>query len=595
MNLLLINLIINLWANATLSSDSHALKIDFTIHKKIEIIEIGFIHKSIEYKVARVNCPNVKTIWRDSFIWYSKNKWAGGNLKITAINKLGKQVFLIPETDIRVKDFGMQKPAKERYLKLSHVQSKNYGDPYAWRMFGYDPQNTGHYPFSLQPPLEFKWRSYWSNWGYGSATMISGCAAYGKLFIGDGSNYIQAVDIETGQVIWSREITSNTWTCAFCPGESILFVGCSIGFGNDTTFYALDPYTGATKWGKALTTVEYSPIVVDSIVYVGDLGLPEQIYAFTLKGRLLWYHSAYRSHSPTYWQEKVYHTSSDWGRVLNCRNALNGDSLWIFIGPSSVKDRTIYDAKVYFFSCDTLFALNTQNGELVIKKPWYQQQWGVRAFNEKIFIATGRYGTCDTILTSVHCLCAESCSVIWEKIQRPRRPNGGRTSYSISSENGIIWVTNLDFLYLFDKDTGALIQRIELPITNTWEPSFFLPITYKNYFIGGHRDFVYVYKADTFGGIEDTSLPTNLISDFKFYSYFNSDGIIFYLYIPFDDNASIKLYNIQGDLIDNIYNGPLVNGRHIFHFNPGKLSSGLYFGMLEISNFKKVIKIPFTK
>ncbi len=382
---------------------------------------------------------------------------------------------LIPEKEILIRDFGVRREEEEYYINPSLLKEEKEGDPYAWRMYGYDPQNTGYYPFPLYPPLRFKWLYNWSNFW---ATMYSGCAAHGILFVPDGSNYVRAFDLETGQTIWRRITTSNTMTCALCVGDSILFVGSLIGFApeRDTTFYALNPQNGQLKWGKVLKTVQNSPIVVDSFVYVLSLGL-NKIYCFEINGESIWSFSSggllYDAWNSVWWQNKVYHSGGEFNDSLYAHNAVTGEIFWRFKAPSDICYLTICDGKVFFFPwVDTLFAINAQNGLLLLKIP-AAQNWMVRAFNKKILNTRGEYGAGDTIFTNAYCLSAESVGLIWHKVLRPRRANGGSCPSAITTKNGVVWIANLDFLYLLNKDSGSVIERVWLPQTNTWEPSGF--------------------------------------------------------------------------------------------------------------------------
>ena len=42
-------------------------------------------------------------------------------------------------------------------------------------------------------------------------------------------------------------------------------------------------------------------------------------------------------------------------------------------------------------------------------------------------------------------------------------------------------------------------------------------------------------------------------------------------------DISIDVYNINGQLVDNIYEGPLNKGYHNYSWNGSKFSSGIYF------------------
>ena len=503
-----------------------------------------------------------------------------------------EEVF-IPEKEILIKDFGKK---EERY-DTNHwlLKEEKNGDHYAWRMFGYDAQNTGYYPFPLYPPFQFRWRSNWPGWGHALVTEISGCAGHGKLFIGGGLASLYVVDLETGQILWQFGTTSNTMTSSLCYGESLLFVGCLIGFNPESpTFYAIDPFTGRVRWRKALRTVQFPPLIVDSFVYVRPLA--GRVFCFNLRGDSVWSQPG-GGYNFVWWEGKIYYPSSP--HILDCRNALTGDSIWRFVVPNEtaeIADLTICDEKVFFFTGfrhrDTLWAVNTQNGTLALKIPTLDA-WIVRAFDsgKKIFKPDNRW-VGDSIVGALFCFSAQSGSIIWQETLRTRRRNGGAVQPPTNTPNGIVWASNLDFLYLLNRDNGEIIEAVELPSANTWEQSFYFPIIYKNYLIGAHRDFVYVYKGDTTGRIEERVIISNIP---KFYHYTDAKNIFFSLSLISDDNISVRLFDIRGNFLGYLYKGFLNKGKHILSFNFERFSSGIYLVILETSKIKKVVKILYIK
>ena len=145
--------------------------------------------------------------------------------------------------------------------------------------------------------------------------MISCAVAHNMIFITnapDEWNVVCAIDIETKEIIWKRHFISDVFTTALCEGESLLFVGTCIGFTPDTntTFACLNPFTGEVKWSKrGLGTVEFSPISLDTFVYVPAGGGSYEgfafVHAYTLKGKLLWKGKTTLS-SPGYFDKMIY-------------------------------------------------------------------------------------------------------------------------------------------------------------------------------------------------------------------------------------------------------------------------------------------------
>ena len=81
---MIIFLIFNLWAEAVLASDSHSIKINWSTKEGVKKIVLFFIHKGKEYIVFQKPNFYSEKIWKDEFIWYSKDKWNGGDLKLVA-------------------------------------------------------------------------------------------------------------------------------------------------------------------------------------------------------------------------------------------------------------------------------------------------------------------------------------------------------------------------------------------------------------------------------------------------------------------------------------------------------------------------------
>ena len=65
--------------------------------------------------------------------------------------------------------------------------------------------------------------------------------------------------------------------------------------------------------------------------------------------------------------------------------------------------------------------------------------------------------------------------------------------------------------------------------------------------------------------------------------------------LPKDDNIQLKIYDVLGNLVSTLINGPVKAGRHEVKFNGGDLSSGIYFYSLKATDFKQTYKMVLIK
>jgi hypothetical protein len=65
--------------------------------------------------------------------------------------------------------------------------------------------------------------------------------------------------------------------------------------------------------------------------------------------------------------------------------------------------------------------------------------------------------------------------------------------------------------------------------------------------------------------------------------------------IPMDDIVQLKVYDVLGNLVSTLVNGPVKAGRHEIKFNGKDLSSGIYFYSLKATNFQQTYKMVLIK
>lgn len=423
--------------------------------------------------------------------------------------------------------------------------------------------------------------------GAGSwTTEIKGAAAHGMLFVAKAPwewNKVMAVDVETGEIIWEQTLTSNVWTCAIDPGDSILFVGTSIGIPPNEfpTFFAIDPFTGEIKWSKVMHTVEFTPIAVDTFIYASTIQA-DSVFAYTLKGNLIW-KDRLTGLSPAYWDGKIYGgrlpfpwDPSDTLYLLYCRDALTGEPVWTWRAPSEIQRISIYDSKIYFFCRDTLFSISTLNGKPVWKA-FYEgfHNAMITTYKGKAIFGWGEYGPGDTIFTVTYAHNIISGELVWRVEVPPREKDHGRATWRIGFPNDCIYFENRDYIYIITIKDGRVKERIELPVTNAIWSSWGFPIIYHNYYIGAHEDLVYVYRADT------VYLPDSVSLDIVSICY---DGKLkFIVSLAEPEAVQLKLYDMLGRLMAIPYSGFLSRGMHTIEYE-SRLAQGVYFIVLYVND-----------
>ncbi|MCK4352755.1 PQQ-binding-like beta-propeller repeat protein [candidate division WOR-3 bacterium] len=536
--------------------------------------------------------PVYPNSWEDRFIWKFRGKYSKeGRIRVVYVFPQGKEVAEVKNVQVKVvEDDG---PGYFYYGRTKRINKTD--TTYSWRMLGYDAQHTGYYPHPLYPPLEFKWQFSGIN-GH-DFMMIQPCAAYDMLYVGDGySNWILALSLETGEVVWKEELTANVCCAALCPGDSILFVGTWMSWDTlQPTFFALDPLTGEEKWARAFrNSVGNSPICVDSLVFLSGPN-NHTLYAWNLRGDLLWSRKGITELSPSYWNGRIYGGGSPPVEppLLWCLDAISGDSIWAIEVGNGPEWQTIYENKIFFFATDTLFGLDLESGEPQLKitgfYTWFNDR--IAGYNGDIWIAGGEYGAGDTIFTRVQSWDAQTGAPHVDFYLAPKDSNGGRSNLPLGTQGGVSWVTNTDYIYAFRTD-GTVIDTVLLPDSPQIWPSWGFPIVYKNYFIGAHRSFIYVYTGDT--GVQEDTIDA--ISTFTFFGYQAAKNSLgFFLSIPERKEVIIRIFDIAGRLRGIPYQGYLPKGEYRLSWDANTLSSGVYFVSLEADLYRKTVKVAFLR
>lgn len=480
--------------------------IPFEVEKGTRKVEIYYSPDGKDwYPVGVYRYPFISSSIKDTFRWVVKGEPPKGGIRIKVVAYFsGGEVKEKEVKDIEVK---VEKDAESGYYCHRRKTVIDSSDTlYSWRMLGYDAQHTGYYPFPLYPPLELRWEYGKPHPEYGSPdyTMVSACAGNGMLYVRSDwthcINWVVALDIETGEEVWARELTSNVWTCALSAGDSLLFVGTSISWNTqEPTFFCIDALSGEIRWSVSLATVEYSPIVVDTIVYFSNL--QGDVYAYTLKGKEVWKESLTAPldaslYSPCYFDNKIY-IGGETG-VLLCLDAYTGNFLWAYEADDWVYEPIAFSSRIVFSTArGTIYCVDEKWGNLIWKIDTIPTS--IRCVKGNILIGGVMYWLVqDSVLNVVlRRFDGETGEMVWADTFYGRYTGIG--SITITS-NDLIWVSG-DWIFAFDLDSGEMVYQSD----SVGNPASWLcftcyfPILYKRNLIAAHRGKIFVFEGnDTF-------------------------------------------------------------------------------------------------
>ncbi len=103
-------------------------------------------------------------------------------------------------------------------------------------------------------------------------------------------------------------------------------------------------------------------------------------------------------------------------------------------------------------------------------------------------------------------------------------------------------------------------------------------------------------KYDITAGIKQhvSSIPSEYKLEHNYPNPFNPSTTIGFS-LPKDDNVQLKIYDVLGNEVSILINGPVKAGKHEVKFNANGLSSGIYFYSLKANNFNQTYKMVLIK
>jgi outer membrane protein assembly factor BamB len=522
---------------------------------------------------------------KDTFFWifnplekevFNKIK-EKGKIKVIYFkegNKKFEEVIYLSDLKIRAHLFS-EKEEKESFLS-TNLSSFDYGTYPPWPMFQVNPQHTGEYPYSVYPPLTHQW-TYTLD--YNDFVMLSASiSSNGVIYISDGGRFLKAIDVATGNILWKKGLTANVWTTALV-NDTLVLAGTSISFDTTKpTLFLLDARTGNIIWGRhfpGLYTVEFQPIVVESLIYVTTLN-KTKLFAITINGNLIWEFIVNPQHYPPgdgvgYENKKVFAGADkmyafDWH---------TGEIKWIFdpqsgywgIGtsfPLSWKD------KIYFIAESTLYALKEETGEVM---------WEKEIFNKGNFPTPSYYNNL-IFYSDKNIIMGLNSSNGVEK-WKIFFPDSYVTSIIITP-NDVLWMQSDQKIFVIDINNKNIIyEKFSLAPYDPPHYAWFWPIFYGNYVCVAHFKKMNVYKGIKYDDIkEDALLVLPIIIRDHAYIFFE---------ISEDKRVFFQIFDINGRLKEKIDLGYLRRGKHFYFWKPNKLSQGIYFLYFNKTKKQKIM------
>jgi outer membrane protein assembly factor BamB len=208
-----------------------------------------------------------------------------------------------------------------------------------------NPQRTGAFDFpAIRQLPTLQWQTRLS-----STWLMPPVLADGILYTGSGNGTLYALDVKSGEKIWSKDGFSQLENSG-AVSEEILVAG-----GYDGVLRALDRHTGEILWSfDTHYSIQASPLIMDDHVYVAT---DHVLYALDLStGKLQWQtptgrEAAYMG-APAYENGIIYTTG---GRSLLAVNSTSGKELWRIEGNDMFTAPAVANGMIYIGNFDKYF------------------------------------------------------------------------------------------------------------------------------------------------------------------------------------------------------------------------------------------------
>lgn len=175
----------------------------------------------------------------------------------------------------------------------------------SWPMFMGNESRTGYTYEQAGGTLTLKW-----DYDTFSESICSPVTKDGKVFFGNNSGAVYALDARTGQVIWQESIEGKVQSSMYA-GDEDLYV-----FTRDGGMYSFDISDGDINWSKDKPGEFYSsPVLYDGYIYIGrgGVGYKDILCIDPSDGSVKYSYDTQQPvwSSPMIYENKVYAASND--------------------------------------------------------------------------------------------------------------------------------------------------------------------------------------------------------------------------------------------------------------------------------------------
>jgi outer membrane protein assembly factor BamB len=193
-----------------------------------------------------------------------------------------------------------------------------------------------------------------------------------RLYVGDWTGRVWALDARTGRTIWVRRLTHAAIKGAVSSTAGRLYVGAYDGH-----VYCLGAQKGRLIWKASAQRRLYgssefysTPALAYGRVYIGSTDGKVYSYGATT-GRLLWSHGTggYVYASPAVWNGLVF--AGSYSKRFYAFDAATGDVRWSFQANGQISGSSTVVGKVVYFAtlAGRTYALNARTGRLLWTYP----------------------------------------------------------------------------------------------------------------------------------------------------------------------------------------------------------------------------------
>jgi outer membrane protein assembly factor BamB len=402
------------------------------------------------------------------------------------------------------------------------------------------------------------------------------------LAVGRYPNTLEAVDIASGDTLWTFEVPyskgSMNFVCA--QNDSIIFAGGQQGLG----LYALDRETGDPKWSKPIGSLYTRSVIIDSLfAYI----LGDSLYCISIKdGSTIWSQNINVQSTPAVDDLYVYVVGI---YKIQIYDKLTGELLWW----RTISERTTGGIVVdndcfYSQSNDTIFAYNKESWDV---KWIYESQGDTIQYEVQNSIAITDNKLCFTIRGNgdgngeLVTLDKETGGFLWAYTF------SGNYVYAPAIANGVVYIipSSESALYGFDLENGTQLfsdnsfSYRDQPIVANHQLFVETPnkvIVFEN--AGTQIDELNEAFPQVFGLMQNYPNPFNPSTTIKFN-------------LPKTSTVTLKIFNILGEAVALLVSENLSAGSYSYEWDASNLPSGLYLYRLEAQGFVETKKMILMK